>query len=76
MSAYKLSKLSGVPQSTIADICSCKTTIINCKASTLYKIAKTLNVTVDYWKKMKKRRRILMITVYHLRFLREMFVTV
>lgn len=48
MSAYKLSKLSGVPQSTIADICSCKTTIINCKVSTLYKIAKTLNVTVDY----------------------------
>lgn len=48
MSMYKLSKLSGVPQSTISDICSKKTSIEKCSALTLHKIAKVLSVTVDY----------------------------
>lgn len=47
MSRYKLSKESGVPQTTISDICSGKTTMEKCSAGTLYKLAKTLNVTVD-----------------------------
>lgn len=47
MSMYKLSKLSGVPQSTISDICSKKASLEKCSAGTLHKIAKVLNVTVD-----------------------------
>lgn len=48
MSMYRLSELSGVPQSTIADICSEKSSITRCTAGALHKIAKILNVTVDY----------------------------
>ena len=44
---YKLSKLSGVPQSTIRDICSGKTSVKKCEAGTLYKISKVLDITVD-----------------------------
>lgn len=47
MSMYRLSELSGVPQSTIADICSEKSSITRCTAGALHKIAKILNVTVD-----------------------------
>lgn len=47
MSQYKLSKMSGVAQATISDICNKKTSMEKCSAGTLYKIAKVLNVTVD-----------------------------
>lgn len=47
ISHYKLSKLSGVPQATISDLCSGKSDLEKCAAGTLYKIAKVLNVTVD-----------------------------
>lgn len=47
ISRYKLSKVSGVPQTTIADICSGKASLEKCEAGTLYRIAKVLNVTVD-----------------------------
>lgn len=47
ISKYKLAKLSGVPQSTIADICSGKTNIKKCTAETLYKISKVLDVTME-----------------------------
>lgn len=47
ISHYKLSKLSGVPQATISDLCSGKSDLGKCAAGTLYKIAKVLNVTVD-----------------------------
>ncbi len=47
MSRYKLSKESGVPQSTISDICSGKASMEKCAAGTLYKLARVLNVTVD-----------------------------
>lgn len=48
ISRYKLSKDSGVPQSTIADICNGKSSIENCSAITLYKISKALNVSLDF----------------------------
>lgn len=48
MSQYKLSKESGVAQATISDICSRKTTMKKCAAGTLYRIAKTLNVTAGF----------------------------
>ena len=47
MSRYRLSKESGVAMTTITDICSGKADLDKCAAGTLYKIAKTLGVTVD-----------------------------
>lgn len=47
MSQYKLSKLSGVSQSTISDICNGKILLVKCSGETLRKIAKTLNVSID-----------------------------
>ena len=44
---YRLSKDSGVPQATINDICSGKTDLEKCAAGTLYRIAKTLEITVE-----------------------------
>lgn len=47
ISRYRLSRDSGVPQTTITDICSGKTRIEKCSGDTLYKIAKTLDVTME-----------------------------
>lgn len=47
MTGYRLSKESGVPMTTITDICSGKADIDKCAAGTLYKIAKVLGVSVD-----------------------------
>ncbi len=47
ISKYRLAKESGVPQTTIVDICSRKTRIEKCSADTLYKIAKVLNVSIE-----------------------------
>lgn len=44
---YALSKLSGVPQATINDICSGKTALSRCAAGTLYRIAKVLNFSME-----------------------------
>jgi len=44
---YRLAKMSGVPQTTITDICSGKTKIEKCSADTLYKIAKALDVSME-----------------------------
>lgn len=44
---YRLWKESGVPQATISDICTGKTSIEKCSAETIYKIAKTLDVSME-----------------------------
>lgn len=44
---YKLSKMSGVPYSTISDICTGKTKLEKCSAETIYKVAKVLKVTME-----------------------------
>ena len=44
---YRLAKSSGVSQTTISDICSGKVSIKNCTGETLYRLAKTLNVSVE-----------------------------
>ncbi len=41
MTKYKLSKVSGVPQATINDICSGKVDLEKCSAGTLYRLAKS-----------------------------------
>lgn len=44
---YRLSKLSGVPNATLSEICSGKTHIEKCSAETLYKLAKALGVSME-----------------------------
>lgn len=47
MSKYRLAKESGIPQTTIMDICSGKAHIEKCSAETIYKIAKVLGVSME-----------------------------
>ena len=61
ISRYRLSKDSGVPMTTITDICSGKAVLEKCAAGTLYRIARVLNVTVDailedYYRQFKDYR--------------------
>jgi transcriptional regulator with XRE-family HTH domain len=44
---YRIAKTSGVPQSTMADICTGKAKLENCSGETLYRIAQTLGVTME-----------------------------
>ena len=44
---YMLSKISGVPKTTVIDICSGKSSIQNCSAKTVYQIAKALNMSME-----------------------------
>ena len=44
---YRLSKISGVPKTTILDICSGKTSIENCNAKTVYLLAQALNCSME-----------------------------
>lgn len=47
MTKYRLSKLSGVPHATLNDLCSGKSRIEKCSAETVYKISKTLHVSME-----------------------------
>lgn len=47
ISKYRLAKQSGVPHSTLNDICSGKTNIEKCSAETLYRIARVLEVSME-----------------------------
>ena len=47
LSKYQLAKQTGIAQSTISDLFSEKTKIENCHFDTAYKIAKTLNITME-----------------------------
>ena len=47
MTKYRLSKLSGVPHTTINDICNNRVRIEKCSAETLYKLAVVLGVSLD-----------------------------
>lgn len=44
---YRLSQISGVPKTTIVDICSGKSSISGCSAKTVYKLAKALECTME-----------------------------
>ena len=45
---YRFSKLSSIPKTTLLDLCSGKTSINKSHASTIQKIAKTLDVTMEF----------------------------
>lgn len=47
ISRYRLSKNSGIPYTTITDICSGKAKLEKCSVETVYRIAKELDVTVE-----------------------------
>ena len=47
LSHYQLSKKSGVPWATLADICSGKTTLSRCSAGTLMKLSSTLDIPME-----------------------------
>ena len=47
ISKYRLAKESGIPQTTVIDICSRKARIEKCSADTIYKIAKVLGVSME-----------------------------
>ena len=44
---YRLSKLSGIPYTTINDVCSGKADIKRCSADTVYRIAGALDVSME-----------------------------
>ncbi len=47
ISMYKLAKLSGIPYTTVNDICSGRTRLEKCSGETIYKLARILNVTME-----------------------------
>lgn len=47
MSKYKLAVESGVPHSTLNDICSGRAKLEKCSSETVYKLAKTLGVPME-----------------------------
>lgn len=47
MSRYQLSKSSGIPWATLADICSGKTRLERCNGATLQKLARALHVSIE-----------------------------
>ncbi len=47
LTKYKLSKISGIPFTTVSEITTGKTKIKNCTGETLYKLAKALDVTIE-----------------------------
>lgn len=53
MSRYSLSKLSGVPWSTLSDICSGKTNLKRCNVQTLSKLSKVLEITIEELMELK-----------------------
>lgn len=47
MTIYSLSKKSGIPKTTLADIASGKTNILDCSGKTLLAVSKSLNVSIE-----------------------------
>lgn len=47
MSMYRLSQLSGIPKTTVLDICSGKSAISGCTARTVFQLAKVLNCQME-----------------------------
>ena len=48
MTTYQCSKMSGVPYTTLLEIVNGKTDFEKCSVDTIYKLAKTLGVTVEF----------------------------
>lgn len=58
ISKYRLSKMSGVSKTVVADICSGKSSLENCTAKTVYRIALVLDCTVEFLLMMSAKSNI------------------
>ncbi len=47
MSVYRLSKISGIPYTTVNELCNGKVLLINCSVETVYHLAKALGVPME-----------------------------
>lgn len=47
MSMYRLAQLSGLPKTTVIDICSGKSAISGCTAKTVWKLSRALGCTME-----------------------------
>lgn len=47
MSQYRLSKTSGIPYTTVHDICSGRAQLEKCSAETVYKLAQALDISME-----------------------------
>lgn len=47
LTKYRLSVLSGVPHTTLSELCSGKTKVGKCSVETIYKLAKTLGLSME-----------------------------
>ncbi len=47
MTMYRLSKISGVPKTTVIDICSGKSSIEGCNAKTVFRLSKALGCPME-----------------------------
>jgi transcriptional regulator with XRE-family HTH domain len=47
MTKYRLAVEAGIPHATLSDICNRKTDLEKCSAETVYKLAKTLGVSME-----------------------------
>ena len=48
MTKYRVAKLSGIPHATLNDLCTGKTRIEKCSGETLYRLSKTLHVSIEF----------------------------
>lgn len=44
---YRLAKISAIPYATLNDICNGKTEIAKCSAETIYRISKSLGISME-----------------------------
>ena len=51
---YKLSKISGIPQSTISDINTGKSKLLDCNGKTLLNLSIVLNITIEELLKLEQ----------------------
>ena len=56
MSMYRLSKISGVPKTTVIDICSGKSSIEGCNAKTIFQLSKALGCSMETLMKIDTAR--------------------
>lgn len=54
LSLYKLSKISGIPQSTISDINTGKSKLLDCNGKTLLNLSIVLNITIEELLKLEQ----------------------
>ena len=66
ISIYSLAKSSGVPYSTLNDICNGKVVIENCKAGIIKKLADSLGITMDaLYELAEPEKRIVHVAEYN-----------